>query len=58
MIVYAVVFSNYEPAEVVALYDNPEAADQHVAALPSGWRVTNWSVASVYKGEARGQDTE
>lgn len=53
MIVYAVIFSNYEPAEIAALYDNPGAAADHAAALnekydAGGWRVTPWTVASKF----------
>lgn len=53
--VYAVIFGNYEPAEVVALYDNREAADAHADHLDDGWgggwRVVEWSVATEYRPE-------
>jgi hypothetical protein len=53
--VWAVVFSNYEPAEVAALYDNEAAADAHADALDDrdggGWRVARWSVGSTYEPE-------
>lgn len=41
-VIWAVVFSNYEPAEVAALYDNEAAAEQHADALDDGWRVVRW----------------
>lgn len=41
-IIWAVVFSNYEPAEVAALYDNEAAAQQHADALEGDWRVVRW----------------
>lgn len=53
MKVYAVIYSNYEPAEVAAQYDNPEAAERHAEALnerdDDGWRVVPWEVASRYE---------
>jgi hypothetical protein len=52
--VYAVVFSNYEPPEVAALYDNVAAAEAHADALDDDgdWRVVRWHVASRYGAEA------
>lgn len=49
-VVWAVVFSNYEPAEVAALYDNEAAAQQHADALDDGWRVVRWGrIRSAYR---------
>lgn len=47
--VWAVVFSNYEPSEIVALYDNKPAAEQHAADLGDGWHAERWPVASSYE---------
>lgn len=52
MDVWAVVFSNYEPAEVCALYDNEAAASSHASDLngegDGGWGVAQWNVRSEY----------
>lgn len=48
--VYVVMFSNYEPAEVRAIYDNADAADQHAEALGDGWHACYWRVGSQYNG--------
>lgn len=45
--VYAVVIGNYEPPEVVALYDNEDAARAH-ASIGDNVGVRRWEVASHY----------
>lgn len=49
--VYVVMYSNYEPAEVRAIYDNQAAADQHAEALGEGWHACYWGVGSQYGGD-------
>lgn len=51
--IWAVVFSNYEPAEVMALYDNPDAADEHADAEDGPLRVVSWEVSSTYTPEEK-----
>lgn len=46
-VVYAVCVANYEPREVLALYDNIDAARAHASALDA-MTVTRWEVASAY----------
>jgi hypothetical protein len=50
VIVYAVVYSNYDPAEVLALYDNEAAAKAHVQyeSETGDWRVVPWSVKGAF----------
>lgn len=48
MNVWAVVFSNYEPAEVAELYDNEAAAAAHAASEVDPFRVVCWPVRSRY----------
>lgn len=48
-VIWAVVFSNYEPAEVAELYDNEAAAQKHADALGDGWRAVRWGrIRSTY----------
>lgn len=42
--VYAVAFSNYEPAEVVAVHRSREGADADVAGRDGPYRVIAWEV--------------
>jgi hypothetical protein len=42
--VWAVVFSNCEPAEVDDLFDNEAAARAHARYLGADWRAERWSV--------------
>jgi len=46
--VWAVIFSNYEPAEVAAIYGNEAAASKHAEALGGDWAVVRWTVQSEY----------
>jgi hypothetical protein len=50
LIVYAVTVANYEPPEVVAIYDNEKAARAHADADDSdlGLTVTAWAVGSEF----------
>jgi len=47
LLVWAVRVSNYEPPEIVAIYSNPDAANQH-AALRSDLETIEWTVADRY----------
>lgn len=53
LVVWAVVYGNYHPHEVHALYDNAAAAENHAAAMsrPGEWGVTRWIVESSYYAE-------
>jgi hypothetical protein len=46
LIVYAVVFSNYEPTEVDSLWASMELAERRATKLGSGWEAVEWTVAS------------
>jgi hypothetical protein len=55
-VIWAVLFSNYEPAEVAALYDNQAAAEEHADALGSEWRAVRWGqLQSTYQPEQGNQ---
>lgn len=44
MSVWAVVFSNYEPAEVDSLWTTEDRARERADELGDGWTVTEWEV--------------
>ena len=46
--VWAVVFSNYDPAEVAAIYYNEAAAEAHAEDLDGDWNAVAWRVGSTY----------
>lgn len=43
-VVYAVIYGNYEPAEVDSLWSTRERADERAAELGEGWTTVNWQV--------------
>jgi hypothetical protein len=49
--IWAVVYSNYEPPEVAAMYDNEAAAQAHADDLDGPWHVVAWRVRSTYEPE-------
>lgn len=50
--VWAVVFGNYIPDEVIELYDNEDAAKAHAADEVDDCRVVAWQVRSTYESGA------
>jgi hypothetical protein len=51
--VYAVVYSNYSPAEIDSLWARREDAEAHAESLDGPWDVQEWTVRSVLtSGEA------
>lgn len=59
MKVYAVVFSNYEPAEVESLWETMEDAEARASALGSPWEAQEWDVQRRSAvGSAVGPDPE
>lgn len=53
MTVYAVVYSNYEPAEVDSLWMTRELAERRADELDSGWTVTPMSVGEQHIPEEK-----
>jgi len=56
MTIWVVRYGNYEPAEVLAVYDNEEAARAHVAFGDRNFsegmlQVECWSVQSEFRSE-------
>lgn len=49
--VYAVVYSNYEPSEVAAIYSNRAAAEADRDARGGSWEVERWVVRDRYEKE-------
>ena len=54
MNVFAVVYSDYDPAEVAALFTNREAADRardhkNREDTTDGWAVVEWPVAETFE---------
>lgn len=44
--VWAVVFSNYDPAEVDSLWSTPERAEAEADAKGGAWHVQRWLVGA------------
>lgn len=52
MSVWAVVYGNYSPAEVLAIYDNPEAARAHVESDDDAMlRVVEWRARTSFDAD-------
>ena len=46
LIIWAVIFSNYEPTETDSLWTTKERAEERADELGDGWRVVAWAVSS------------
>lgn len=45
LMVWAVIFSNYEPVETDSLWTTEERAEERAEELGDGWRVVSWLVS-------------
>lgn len=53
--VWAVVYSNYEPAEVDSLWATQELAEKRAAKLEGMWDVTEWTVGQSDPDEVKSE---
>ena len=46
MTVWAIIYGNYEPAEVHSLWATKELAEKHLPKDDYGWTVAEWEVGT------------